>query len=153
MSILSEINRITNEVTDQTALIAQLIEAVEGKAAGGGGVVTGTFTPASASALTITHNLGKQPNFVALFVTSQSASALKTKWKMCTAIGSRFAETIQLETYNNGSSGAYYLNSKDTDPAGEVYGNIIKKLDDTAFTYACYEGELSVGDIYRWVVA
>lgn len=37
MSVHSEINRISNEVSDQTSLIQQIKKALEGKAVGGGG--------------------------------------------------------------------------------------------------------------------
>lgn len=66
MSILSEINRITNEVTDQTALIAQIIEAAEGKAAGGTqNFATGTILFAEAKdapTIILEYELPQTPN-------------------------------------------------------------------------------------------
>ena len=47
MSVQSQITRITTGVSDQAALIEQIKAALEGKAAGGGGLEQCTFIPAS----------------------------------------------------------------------------------------------------------
>lgn len=149
----TQLDSANTAVTSQADLIAQITAALEGKAGGGSGEggTSGTITPSSTSGLTITHGLGKVPNFFVLFLTSKSAASVTTKWKMSAAFISRYDGNIQAEVYSNGSASSQTLNVKDYDPTGSFSDSIFSYLNETTVKYTCNEGEFQAGQTYRWV--
>lgn len=81
MSILDQINRVAGHIDDQTSIIDEIIALVETKMTGGGGnniswgITTVTSSASDKTIINIPHNLGVQPEFVALAALPYSSTA------------------------------------------------------------------------------
>lgn len=119
-AMASNLNGANTEVADQTALIDQIIEALEGKAGNTEAKVSyGTITPAKAVAVgtdfsySIEHGLGEIPTFFAIMASNSGRAANSLRSFMVFRGESYDYYSLNVEENSAGSwSGYFYGSSK-----------------------------------------
>ena len=143
-----------NDAADaQAGLIAQITEALEGKA-GAGALKTGTFTAATSGIQTITHGLGKIPDYFVMCM--QDDSGKKTK-----SVINVFATPMrQFFCYSNSNLSGFTIYQQDsetndfTNEIGDTnkydgVGSANEQTIQVGYPYSdCY---LHVGTEYKWI--
>lgn len=155
MSILSQIERITNEVGSQQELIAQIVEALEGKAGGSGGVgfSMGRFTPSTTEKAdyTIQHDLGVTPDVVVIYdtgryVTTQGAAYITIGTK--TTYGDEFP--IHLAHQHGTAQTTFLADGKKYDILEDSVSRIVTVTENTIILKGANHGYLIAGRTYSW---
>ena len=143
-----------NDAADaQAGLIDQITEALQGKA-GGGALKTGTFTAATSGIQTITHGLGKVPDYFVMCMKANSTG------KTNSVINVFAAPMRQFFCYSNSNTTGftvYQQDSETNDFTTEIWdfskydcvGSANEQTIQVGYPYNdCY---LHVGTEYQWI--
>ena len=165
MSIQTELTRITNAkaaikaavegkgvtVPDGTLLdgMAALIESIE---AGGGRVARGTWVQASDGYYkTITHNLGKVPEFAVIWETNGNSSA-KEQCLIGVALTSINFYMRSTGTGSFGPYGQYYSDNASITGSASSSTSVFGDANTTTITFSNLNNQIIAGSSYEYII-
>lgn len=170
MSVQTEINRISGNVADALAALAEkgvtvpagaksdnLAELIAAIEAGGGGrkVTTGTFTPTSAAVQVITHGLGEVPSVFHIYYQGSSTGFGAYLIGATSALGSK---GVYLD-HNGNTTGytiyqyaAYAEMTKTSDPISSSMNYVLYKANaQTISVGSKVKPYLAPSKTYNWI--